>query len=453
MKYLFLFLLSSVSFNSLCQVVVKNKGELDLRFVYGNNMNTNSSKDIQVSKEQLLSTSSKVDPYESICIETKWWTLFDQLVYNTGIIWKYKDLFSFVYPEDGKTYFIDKKKLSKYPTLLDMLKNARPTKWDMQINLDVTYTSEKFKNPTALLTLKISDNDVLIYGEGESPLKVPGSPAQFSDRVTMEISDFRAVAEAGDLKTRWKRISGVSRLRSISKLNFENPVYTWYRIVQLYDQYEKEPIEKLADIIEKESKAIKLKQTPGDEWGMPYEEDLSDFTVEYSQEKQCVVVKKGSKIFKEFPKGKYARYVDKIEKTDYLLLKIDSRSQEDNNFQIIDKKGNIQTIGGHDTFWKYDVIGDNRILFYISESGILYEQKVDSDCKTGFHSSFSAAQDDLEDGIEIYRRNFEKKYAGSSGMIISSPSPTYKIIEVKKIETDGSLKMSSSTNGAYLYIY
>ena len=452
MRYVIIFFSVILLCNkSLSQIAIQKKGEINFQLLYGRDIPLVNGRDIDVTSYfNSRPIASNFHPYKKIQIISNWYTLFDDLIYNNGVVWALNDNFTFKYPKDGKQYSIDKARLAKYPDLIKRLKNARPIDWSMSITFDATITIEGWKNSLCKLTLKISDNDIIISQEGEKPLMVGGSPKNYSDRVAVDIEDFRVRRDAGDLKKIWKNITGL-KFVSVNDLLFQNPIEEWYQILQLYDVYEKEKVITLSDEIKNEMGSTAVYDKT-DDWSIPFEDDFSEAVVEYSETRKSFVLKKGEKIIKEFSSKEYFS-IEKDKGLNIIIARLNDYSSI-NVYQLMDNKGNVMQIDGQTTF-NYIIIKDNTIECIITYPGILFSKKEDTHAQPGLYPSLSAATNAFEEGVESYKAALKRQYSSSSsnGVIIAMQARTYKIVNAKKIITNTDLNILRSESGVLMYTY
>ncbi|OJX36204.1 MAG: hypothetical protein BGO87_07000 [Flavobacteriia bacterium 40-80] len=399
-----IFFLVIIISDSYSQITITEKGKISFRIVYGDNKP--EPDDYKSTSGPVALFKGIVSPYKSLVIYSDWWTLMGQLVYNNGVKWELRDKFSFFH--ENKIYELDRSKLAKYPDLIKRLDVAGPTnKWNMTLYFNVKDNEQnEYK-----LSFFISDNDIVAaWRNGEISYRTPGSPNKFKDRISMSkiwrqgmSSGSGATLNEDEIKSVWSKLISLTYNDSETALynntlSIENPYEIWAEIANLYEKYEKEGYKTLSEEIENEKKDLKTYNTD-DEWSLPFEDNSSNYTIEYSQELKLYVVKNGNKIIKQFPKEAYSS-IKKIENTDKWLVRLET--EQLNNYQIMTSKGQVLSFQGNDSFSHINE-DENSIQLIVLTSDQLYNRDVPGFLEFGEHyppffESYSSAKDRL-DGI------------------------------------------------------
>ncbi|MFV5702513.1 hypothetical protein ACM55F_11630 [Flavobacterium sp. XS2P12] len=363
MKKYIVILLLSTTFNLLnAQITFQQKSYLNLRVHYISGDQTNRenykwlnpdtgkdaflySSDIQVLNCDCPDDLSKgIEIFKSFTLLGKWFNLMGEFASNPGLMYEYKNDFSFV--KNGVKYNINKKLLSKYPALLKRLKYASPTSFDYTLRFDAIANDRSVSG----IELMVKDIDLLIPPENEMPYMVAGAPSKWNDRLI--IGNYIKDNEI-DNKKRWANLVEIKNNVSLVINKISIPVDELITIANLYKEYEKEDkiLKDKYKIIEPEYKPAKatLPYTKADSWSKPYEPEIK--TARAFNEYGKAGLKSGDKIV--FVSDQYSRADSLSGSSKYFLFSINNKDINSGIFplcEVFNAKGQKQTIGGVSKF-------------------------------------------------------------------------------------------------------
>lgn len=435
---LLLVLLSASAFAGKSNEIPLKEGHfIDAKFAWGALKGDQYTLPVTISVEEGKGTSRLLDPqsepWESIGMFGKFWMILNEFVANPGFVWKFRDVFS-VTDKSGKRWTLDRAELAKYPALLSRMRGA---KFSFR-KLEVNFTAILDNGRRVPMTVMLDGNDFIIPSEGRSPMMAPVSPLKWSDMVKERSSFYTK----GGLPALWRRFTHITDA-SISIIGFRMPSEELAQIAKDLEARKKE-LEK-----EKERYASALGDAapPGVKpWSGtgPDSEPFEDTKAESFADGKLVGLKSHGRVLASWSSSKYSKPEQLGRSRFHLLRAYGSESQ------IVDRKGQAQSPGGLTSFDRVEKnSGGTLTLVKVIDRGS--EQKgtcYGGSRPTQWFSSSWEAQRAADEIVQAGERKGEALRArGGDGVIICGAFTKYRIVELRRLKVDESLKVLSDERG------
>lgn len=371
-------------------IPLSRKGFVDVYYCYGKSSVAPADKSFTMKfgdPDNLhygLPDRDALSNASAIVLRFRAWTILGELVTHPTLYWTINKQFI-----HGRKHRVEYAKISKYPDLVKRYEAIRPSAIraivGMGLNPQNTYAGG------AYAWFKISDNDVLIYPSGKSPMTFPTAPLNAGEGMiarseeapsgqwsfVSNFADFKPVEKpaeycfplrqatsAGDhamirIGEGQARKNGTSRNQNIW-LELKWPLDAIDNIHDLYLQYENgvppSPLEEADNTLAAESPRT---YNGPSEWSEAYEDDLKGVTM-YG-EKDFYGLKANGRIIASFSRKEYANMQGfNNDGKFFALIGRESATQKYPQF-ILNKRGVKQTIDGHMEFQSVQQLEDGTV--------------------------------------------------------------------------------------------
>ncbi|MBO9202518.1 MULTISPECIES: hypothetical protein [Niastella] len=463
-------------------IKLKKKGEVDVAFVYKNPFDyfiypKDRTFEMVISpdfKNKQLDLDESILNVSSMALRVRVWAVLGDIVIDP--VFAYKLNMEYLHGDKYSVFFQD---ISKYPDLVRRYKAIRPTTVNAVVGMGLN-PDDKF-DFGAYAFFNITNNDLLIGASEKTPTAdVPSSTTWGSTVIWVnsdenyrywfrQPKDFQPSDELKEMGTKfmnaathaasnaWIKVQAGTarehRAAGNTYIRLEWPAAEIDAIQEKYLKYqrgeEKPPSKEAEEALAQKDLS---KYNNADEWGSAFEDEGKSEAVNDYQ-KKLIALKSKTRIIKNFDADKY-RSIQPFGKTPYFVL-----NGNDNKQQLVDKRGNLQTIGGYQSF---DRLYENTNGEITAEIELSPRQRIEgstfnwtvSGLDRFFNSPAEAAQV-VTDAIERNEAREKEEWAKLSdyekkqrmNTVQIGASTKYETVKLKRLVTGSKLNILSSKEG------
>jgi hypothetical protein len=481
-RYFFALCLCFTALLSYTQnIKLKKKGNVDVAFVYNNPfdyflyprdrtfemvVSPDFNNKIDNIKQTLLNVSS-------MALRVRVWAVLGEIVIDP--VFAYKLNMEFLH---GNKHSVSFQEISKYPDLVKRYKAIRPTTVNAVVGMGLN-PDDKF-DYGAYAFFNITNNDLLIGASEKTPVADVPSSSTWGSTVIMVNSDenhrywFRQPKDfqPGDAQKEtlnkfmnaathaasyaWIKVQAGTvrehRAAGNTYIKLEWPEGEIDAIQEKYLKYqrgEEKPPSKEAEeaLAQKDLSSY----NNGDEWGSAFEDDLKDLETVNDYQKKIIALKTKTRTIKTFDADKYSD-IQSLKPAAFFVL-----NGRDNKQYVVDKRGNMQSIGGYNSFDRVYVSGTGEITAEIELSSAqpIGKAGFNSINRSGFYGSHSEAAQVVKDAIERKQKQDREEWAKLTeeqkkremNTVHFSTDVSYKSVKIKRFLTGSKLNIISSKEG------
>lgn len=371
-------------------IALSRKGFVDVYYCYGKSDVAPAAKSFTMkfgdpdNQHYGLPDRDALSNASAVVLRFRAWTILGELVTHPTLFWTINKQFL-----HGRKHRVEYGKISKYPDLVKRYEAIRPSTIraivGMGLNPQNTYAGG------AYAWFKITDNDVLIYPSGKSPMTFPTAPLNAGEGMiarseeapsgqwsfVSNFADFKPVEKpaeyclplrqatsAGDhamirIGEGQARKNGTSRDQNIW-LELKWPLDAIDNIHELYLQYENGAAPSPLEEADKELAAENTKAYNGpNEWSEAYEDDLKGVTA--FGDRDVSGLKANGRVIATFNNDEYSGIQSFSNNGKFFALNGRQSATQRWPQYIINKRGVKQTINGYSEFQSVQQQEDGNI--------------------------------------------------------------------------------------------
>lgn len=172
----------------------------------------------------------------TVGLQGRAWDLLGSFAMDFKFTWRYTDVV--MVPEGHKQWFISRKELAAYPSLMERFRNARPS-FD-RIEVSMSGVSSKRLNELERHALRITlpHSHLVVDAEDATPPSAPAVLPHWLDRLSIGDSPYQKKAREDEMAARWGQLESVTCKDFFVKIvGLKIPRAELLRIAKLLDEY------------------------------------------------------------------------------------------------------------------------------------------------------------------------------------------------------------------------